>query len=136
MSKEDALLFLDIAVKGLTERSGINLPMVTQRNLNASGKPQCLYLGRVSENDQPEGLLLCGRSEVKDLAQKMTQSGKYTKSESRRMYKSVRKAMMDYDMGQELPVLAVGADESIAWTLAGPLRPNLRKNTDPTPIKP
>jgi len=67
------------------------------------GKPVLLYLGRTSTDAFPDFRLITGRSAVKRMLKG-----------DQELYKAVRHMMMKYEMGAEVPVMAVGADENIS----------------------
>lgn len=74
---------------------------------NDSGTPQLLYIGRLPEQKVPDVMIIDGREEAKS---QLSIKG------DKALYKETRSLMMSYKMGEEIPVAAVGSDESIRVT--------------------
>jgi len=68
-----------------------------------TGDPLLFYIGRVSTGDTPDAMIMEGRSAVKERLSRINPN----------LYKAARKLMMSYKMGEEVPVIAIGADETI-----------------------
>lgn len=105
-SESDASFLLALIFDALGHGEFVFLN-VSPEDFNESGKPQLLYVGRVDPSDKPDVRAFEGRSAVKERFGRL----------SKKLYKKARSMMMSYEMGDEIPVVAVGADETVAMAV-------------------
>jgi len=101
----DADVLFMVAHDAATENelASIQEPGAKQMLSRAHGRPLLFYIGRVSTGDTPDAMIMEGRSAVKERLSRINPN----------LYKAARKLMMSYKMGEEVPVIAIGADETI-----------------------
>jgi len=79
---------------------------IDREQFNDSGTPQMLHVGRDDEGEIVWAVWN-GRSEVKE----------HIKHQSVSLYKRLRKLLMSYEMGEEIPVLTLGGDGHVGVAL-------------------
>jgi len=106
--ESDAMRLLSYTADGLRddwEESPAFLQIDRDR-FNTDGTPQMLHIGR-DDYGQIVWAVWNGRSDVKDRI----------KPHSTKLYKRLRKLLMGYEMGQEIPVCTVGSGGNVGIAL-------------------
>lgn len=109
----DADLLIALAINSLAEWEHDQLDLSPSDFSDEYPPAELLFIGRDEVDEQPEALIMEGRSEVK------RRFGQLPKS----IYKNLRSLMMDYEMGEEVPICALGHDGSLRFGTI-PLHPD------------
>lgn len=103
----DAMRLLAYAADALRdEREESPAFTIDRSRFNESGTPEMLHVGRGNEGDIVWAVWE-GRSEVKS----------HIKGQSKKLYKRLRKLLMSYEMGQEIPVFTHGEGGHVGLAL-------------------
>lgn len=102
----DAMRLLAYSADALRDDSDLPAFSIDRSQFNDSGTPQMLHIGR---DDDGEIIweIWNGRSDVKGRI----------KSQSVSLYKRLRKLLMSYEMGEEIPVCTVGSGGNVGIAL-------------------
>jgi|APHM01.1.fsa_nt_gi hypothetical protein len=94
----DAKKLLRMAAESLAGPASEGPLRFSPESFNDSGTPQILYVGRGEEGGEVQWAIWTGRSQLKS----------HVKSGSGKLYKRLRRSLLAYEMGEEVPVFSQG----------------------------